>query len=265
MVEIDKVGFAYTSGKSVLSDVSFRVGDGAFAVLLGANGAGTSTLLTMVRGYLKPSCGRVLYDSEDVSAMSAGMLAARRSVLEQECALGFDYSVLETVMLGGFVRTDSRFPLAAAALEALERVGLAGFGERVYTKLSGGEKRRVQLARALCQLGDPRGKVLLLDEPSAGLDPAHAHAAMAAARRSRTPGRALLRYFTTPILRRRMPTKSRCSGAETFSLSAASPRRSTPKSFPQSTPPRAKLCAAAGAVWPTSRRKNDCKRPRFFR
>lgn len=200
MVEIDKVGFAYTSGKSVLSDISMRVGDGEFAVLLGANGAGKSTLLKIISGYLKPSCGRVLYGSEDVSAMSAGMLAARRSVLEQECALGFDYSVLETVMLGGFVRTDSRFPLSESALDALERVGLAGFGQRVYTKLSGGEKRRVQLARALCQLGNPRGKALLLDEPSAGLDPAHAHAAMAAARRAADAGASVVAVLHDPNL-----------------------------------------------------------------
>lgn len=200
MVETDKIGFAYASGKSVLSDVSIRVGDGEFAVLLGANGAGKSTLLKIISGYLKPSCGRVLYGSEDISAMSAGALAARRSVLEQECALDFDYSVLEAVMLGGFVHSDSRRPLSESALEALESVGLAGFGGRVYTRLSGGEKRRVQLARALCQLGNPRGKVLLLDEPSAGLDPAHAHAAMAAARRAADGGATVVAVLHDPNL-----------------------------------------------------------------
>lgn len=200
MVELFKIGFAYASGKSVLADVSLRAGDGEFVVLLGANGAGKSTLLKIISGYLKPSRGCVLYGSEDISAMSAGALAARRSVLEQESALGFDYSVLETVMLGGFVRADSRRSLSEAAFDALESVGLAGFGGRVYTKLSGGEKRRVQLARALCQLGNPRGKVLLLDEPSAGLDPAHAHAAMAAARRAADGGATVFAVLHDPNL-----------------------------------------------------------------
>jgi len=182
MIETKNLSFSYPAS-DVIDGVSLCVRDGEVAVLLGANGAGKSTLLKVMSGFLKPRAGCVLHNGRDISALSAGEIARGRAVLEQECALAFDYSVLETAMLGSYAR--SRFALSEEVLarKSLERAGMKGFENRKYSRLSGGEKRRVQLARALCQLGEERGgKILLLDEPSSGLDPAHAHAAMAAAR-----------------------------------------------------------------------------------
>ena len=94
------------------------------------------------------------------------------------------------------------------AKECLKRVEMSGFENRLYTSLSGGEKQRVQLARALCQIGkDPRGKILLLDEPSSSLDPAHAHAAMRAAKDLCKRGAAVISILHDPNLAASYATK----------------------------------------------------------
>ena len=182
MLKVDSVSFAY-SQKSVLDSVSFSAQRGELVVLLGANGAGKSTLMKIISGYLKSNSGSVIFGEKDIAQQRPRDLANMRAVLEQECALAFNYSVLETVKLGGFARKD-RYNLESDAYACLDMVGLNGFASRKYVELSGGEKRRVQMARALCQIGaNPDGKLLLLDEPSAGLDPAHSHIAMQASRK----------------------------------------------------------------------------------
>ena len=154
--------------------------------VLGANGAGKSTLVRIARGALRADSGKVKINGADIAKSAPRELAKCRAVLEQESALEFDYTILETVLLGRYAY--NVFPQDSAedillAKECLKRVEMSGFENRLYTSLSGGEKQRVQLARALCQIGkDPRGKILLLDEPSSSLDPAHAHAAMRAAK-----------------------------------------------------------------------------------
>ena len=90
---------------------------------------------------------------------------------------------------------------ADEAEAALAAAGLSGFSGRIYTELSGGEKRRVHLARALCQLGkNPEGKALLLDEPAASLDPAAAHAAMSAAKSAARNGACVVAVLHDPNL-----------------------------------------------------------------
>ena len=181
MLKVDSVSFAY-SQKSVLESVSFSAQRGELVVLLGANGAGKSTLMKIISGYLKSNSGSVIFGEKDIAQQRPRDLANMRAVLEQECALAFNYSVLETVKLGGFARKDCC--VESDAYACLDMVGLNGFASRKYVELSGGEKRRVQMARALCQIGtNPDGKLLLLDEPSAGLDPAHSHIAMQASRK----------------------------------------------------------------------------------
>jgi iron complex transport system ATP-binding protein len=181
MLKIDSINFSYGK-KRVLENISLSVGRGEMLVLLGANGAGKSTLMKIVSGFLKADSGCVIFDGNDIAKKSPKELANFRAVLEQECPLAFDYSVLETVKLGGFARKNCA-NLERDALESLEKVGLGGFAERRYSELSGGEKRRVHMARSLCQIGEnPENKLLLLDEPSAGLDPMHSHIAMQSAR-----------------------------------------------------------------------------------
>ncbi len=193
MLELKNTSFAYGK-KTILSDVSLTAKNGELLVLLGANGAGKSTLLKIISGLLKTKYGEVWFREEKVSNLSALQLAKFRAVLEQECQLAFNYSVLEVVKLGGFSKnTSMSINPEQESKNALMEVGLSGFENRMYFELSGGEKRRVQMARAIYQLGENcENKLLLLDEPSAGLDPAHAHLVMSVARKIADKGAIVL-------------------------------------------------------------------------
>lgn len=191
MIDCKNVDFSYSKKFPILKDVHFSVGDGNFAAILGGNGAGKSTLLKVLSGYLKPLKGEIFYSGKSISKVAPLKLASERAVLDQETLLSFDYTVFQTVMLGGFWRGAAESSKEEVLLleKCLEELGLEGFGERLYTELSGGEKRRVQIARAVFQLGkNLRGKNILFDEPVAGLDPAHSNMAMKLARRLANAG-----------------------------------------------------------------------------
>ena len=135
----------------------------------------------------------------NIKNFGARELATKRAVLEQECTLDFEYTVGQIVGMGGF--SGGLFGAQArpeTVSEALAAADLEGFENRIYSRLSGGEKRRAQLARALCQLGNaPQGKALLLDEPAASLDPRAAHSAMKAAASAAEKAHASLPFSTT--------------------------------------------------------------------
>ncbi len=180
MIELRDVRFRYPGGDGpALAGVSFAVADGAACALLGPNGSGKSTVLRLLSGWLRPAAGSV----------SSG--AASRSgvaYLAQIERLPFAFSCLEYVLLG---RAPLLAPLAVpaardeqAALEALGAVGLGGFRDRPVTALSGGELQLARIARCLAQ----EARVLLLDEPSAMLDPAHARRVAEALRRLHAGG-----------------------------------------------------------------------------
>jgi ABC-type Mn2+/Zn2+ transport system ATPase subunit len=154
-------------GRPVLEDVSFAVPQGEFAALIGPNGAGKSTCLRVVLGLLKPRAGRV-----EVFGLPPGGRELRIGYVPQRIVIprGFPITVLDVALMG---RTGTlgpgRRPGTAdrdAAREALEQVGLPDAAGRRFQELSGGQQQRVLIARALC--GNPR--LLLLDEPTAGLD-----------------------------------------------------------------------------------------------
>lgn len=161
-------------GVEVLSEVSLSVETGEFLALVGPNGVGKSTLLKTMGGLLRPSSGRVLVDGSDVAALSAKRTAQLVASVPQETSFDFDFSVREIVEMG---RTPYRKRLrrnsdpngTTRVEEALERTGTARFADRSVASLSGGEKQRVLLARALAQ----DAPALLLDEPTASLDINH--------------------------------------------------------------------------------------------
>ncbi|MGE3285718.1 MAG: ABC transporter ATP-binding protein [Pseudonocardia sp.] len=157
----------------ILADVSLEVGRGEFVGLLGPNGSGKSTLLRSVYRALRPRSGAVLVGGDDIWTLSPRTCAQRTAVVVQESAAEFDLDVLDVVSMGrtphkrSFDRstpTDERL-----CLDALRRVGLDGFEGRDFATLSGGEKQRVQVARALAQ----QSRVLVLDEPTNHLDVSH--------------------------------------------------------------------------------------------
>ncbi len=202
MIEIKNVSFSY-GDRLVLDSLSFDVRDGEFVAILGANGAGKSSLVKLISGLNSPTKGSICLNGKDISAYGAMELARLRAVLEQECSLAFDTSVLDVVLLGRFPYSKFSASLSdeKIAKSALARVDLSGFENRLYNRLSGGEKRRVQFARTLAQLGDEsalKGKALLLDEPSAGLDPSHVHKTLSAAKRVAEAGASVIAVLHDP-------------------------------------------------------------------
>ncbi len=167
-------------GRPVLHEVSLTLRPGAVTVVVGPNGAGKSSLLKVMTGELKPKAGAVTLDGMPVHAMASHALARRRAVMSQTSRLVFPFTALEVVRLGvESVGSASRRRANEIAFQALASVGMERLAGRRYLELSGGEARRVDLARALCQIheastGQPdKPCFLLLDEPTANLDPEH--------------------------------------------------------------------------------------------
>ena len=167
-------GLAHAYGLKAGFDLS--IGAGEMVALTGPNGAGKSTLLRCLVGLLVPSAGRVTLHGAPLDALARPALARRLAWVPQRGGLAEDFTVQAAVELGRLPHlprfgAPTRADRAAvdAALEATDLGALRG--RRVGT-LSGGERQRVALARALAQAPE----VLLLDEPTAALDPAHAQA-----------------------------------------------------------------------------------------
>lgn len=170
-------------GHDLLQALSARFEPARVTAVLGPNGAGKSSLLSLASGLRRPSSGDVWLDGRPLAQIRPLQLARVRAVMPQDTAVSFDYTAREVVALGRYPhhRRPSRRE-AGIVDDALEAAGVRALGGRIHNTLSGGEKARVQLARALAQLWEPAGpgaaRWLLLDEPTAALDLAHQHRVM---------------------------------------------------------------------------------------
>ena len=155
---------------TLVDDAGFTAPTGSLTALLGPNGAGKSTLLRAVAGIERPAAGSVVFEGDDLLALSRRERARRLALVEQEAGTELPLTVRAVVALGRTPHESllgGRDPDAAAAIEnAMQTAGVAGFADREFTSLSGGERQRVMLARVLAQ--EPR--ILLLDEPTNHLD-----------------------------------------------------------------------------------------------
>lgn len=173
------------NGRTILEDVSLGLAPGEVIGVLGANGAGKSTLLAVLSGELPAAAGTVGIDGATVAGMTPQALARRRTVLPQSSTLSFDFAVADVVGMGAYPFPEATpAEVAAATARALALADATHLHGRRYLHLSGGEQQRVQFARALVQcLVLPRAGVahyLLLDEPTASLDPRHQQGLMRA-------------------------------------------------------------------------------------
>ncbi|MBV8357598.1 MAG: ABC transporter ATP-binding protein [Deltaproteobacteria bacterium] len=158
---------------AVLHDLSFELGAGEMLAIVGPNGAGKSTLLKVAGGSLRPWHGSVELLGLPLASYHRRELARIVATVAQENQVAFRFTVLEIVLMGraphlGSFHLESNQDLAAAHA-AMERFELLDLTHRPINELSGGERKRVFLARALAQ--EPR--VILLDEPTAFLDLRH--------------------------------------------------------------------------------------------
>ena len=165
MIAVDHLTKYYGATRAV-DDVSFEIARGERAALLGPNGSGKSTLLRMVTGYFSPTGGRVVIGGVD---MGAAPLAARRRVgyLPEQVSLYPELTVRRTLAFVAEVRGVRRGTRRGAVDEVIAGCGLTEVADRRVGTLSKGYRQRVGLAQAL--VGDP--DVLVLDEPTVGLDP----------------------------------------------------------------------------------------------
>lgn len=162
-ITIDRIVKIF-EGQSVLRELSLHIPDGAFYTLLGPSGCGKTTLLRCIAGFYEPDGGRLLFDQDDMTRVSAH----RRDIgmVFQDYALFPDKTAFDNVAYGLRARGVARAEIRDRVSEALDKVGLAALAQRYPAQMSGGQRQRVALARALVI----RPRVLLMDEPLSNLD-----------------------------------------------------------------------------------------------
>ncbi|MBP6018291.1 MAG: ABC transporter ATP-binding protein [Burkholderiaceae bacterium] len=179
ILKIDEVTCEF-AGVRALDCVGFHVNEGSITSLIGPNGAGKTTLINIITGVLRPTSGRLFFNSEAVDTLKPNKIATlgiRRTF--QTVRLFPGLTVLENIIIGQFAGITRRSPLLALfptgstrrnqkkqACELMEQFGLSKHMNTVATELSYGTQRRVEIIRALAG----RPKLLLLDEPAAGMN-----------------------------------------------------------------------------------------------
>jgi iron complex transport system ATP-binding protein len=159
--------------KFILSNVSLEVSAGEFFVIIGPNGAGKTSLLTILSGLQKAQQGSITIKGKSITKYTRRNLSQILAIVPQQIEVGFPFSVSETVIMGrtphlGILGMEGKneFHIAEEAMKFTEVFHLA---DRKLFQLSGGELQRVIIARAICQ----QPEIIILDEPTTALDPAH--------------------------------------------------------------------------------------------
>lgn len=185
ITDIDVVGLSVSLGNQIaLTDISVSLDAGDFLAVVGPNGSGKSTLLKVIAGDQAPTSGSVTINGLDVPRLDAATAAGLRSYLPQSHVGDIPFDVRTVVGFGAFI-SDGIDASQAQVSAAMIRVGVDRLANRPFSELSGGEQRRVTIARVLCQAAS----VMLLDEPTDSLDLGHADGVMAIAAKEASDGR----------------------------------------------------------------------------
>jgi len=167
-LDVHDISFGYNGGL-LLKDISFTVATGELIALIGPNGSGKTTLLKIILGLLPPSSGEVVLLGQSLSTYQPQTRAKAIAYVSQQPALSFPLTVRELVYLGRYPHGRHRRESEADGLAIAHALGSSAatnLGDRPFNSLSGGEKQKVLIARALAQ----SARVLLLDEPTLHLD-----------------------------------------------------------------------------------------------
>ena len=190
-IRVANASVTYRNGHTALVDASFAIPTGSITALVGVNGAGKSTLFKAIMGFVPVSQGSVAVLGRPVRrALKEGLVA----YVPQSEDVDWNFPVLveDVVMMGRYGRMGplriARAADRAKVAEALDRVGMTDFARRQIGELSGGQKKRVFLARALAQ----DGQVILLDEPFTGVDVTTEDSIVALLKELRAEGRVML-------------------------------------------------------------------------
>lgn len=186
---------SYQKGsRFLLKDISVTLPSGQLTVIMGPNGAGKSTFLRLCSRELQPTMGSLFLHETDLNDWSAEDMALFRGVLSQSLPMTFPMSVTELVLMGRYPHLKQRAALpqdATIVREAITAGSLVPLKDRSTQYLSGGEMQRAHMARVLAQIWEPqdgRPRVLLLDEPTASLDPTFQHLCLMQARKLASEG-----------------------------------------------------------------------------
>ena len=161
--------------KALLTDINIRCEAGALSAIIGPNGAGKSTALKLMSGDLNPTSGKTLLNQAEISSYSTRELALHRAVMPQQTSPAFGLKVWELVQLGRAPFAEKHVLTLEHVERSLRTVDALHLADRELMTLSGGEKQRILLAKALAQVSVEdvsvgKKKFLLLDEPTASLD-----------------------------------------------------------------------------------------------
>lgn len=169
MIELKNVSFSYKE-KKALNDVSFSFEKGIIYGLLGPNGAGKSTLLKLLFGFYQPNDGQIIFEQRNLNSWTRMELARKIAYVPQEFHLHFDYTVEDILLMGRFPYLKKMGQYQEKDYQVVKEVlidfHLEKFRNKLYSHLSGGEKQRASIARAIAQQTD----ILLLDEAFSNLD-----------------------------------------------------------------------------------------------
>jgi iron complex transport system ATP-binding protein len=193
MISVNHIYFGVKS-RVLVEDISFDVKAGEFWAIVGANGAGKSTLMKLLSKEHTPTAGNIFFHEKDLNKYKLKELAQRRTVLAQQNSITLSFSVHDIVLMGRYPFFDSHPSERDLAIvdHCLQKVGIGHFKNRLFPTLSGGEQQRVQLARALAQIWEVKNGLILLDEPTTGMDLLHQYETFQLAREMTAKGYAVI-------------------------------------------------------------------------
>ncbi|MDD3656098.1 MAG: ABC transporter ATP-binding protein [Atribacterota bacterium] len=198
ILEVKNLSFNYHNSRPIFRNVTFNLDNGEILSILGPNGSGKSTLLNCIANIYKPKSGEIRLNGQSLSKMNIRDVAQIIGYVPQIHIPAYAFTVREFTVMGrtpyiGVFKTPSKIDYRIAD-ESLERLDIAYLRDKPYTKISGGERQMVLIARVITQ----QPKIILLDEPTAHLDYGNQHRAVKMIRQLADEGYALIMTTHNP-------------------------------------------------------------------